>query len=135
MAGTVRVARYFVVGGVAACVDFSLYVILAIGLSIGYLIAGATGFVLATVVNYLLSIRFVFESGVRFSRWSEVSAVFAVSAVGLLIHQIVLYICVEWFDAHLLTAKVVATGLVFLWNYLARARYVFSPPERRLGQE
>jgi putative flippase GtrA len=30
-------------------------------------------------------------------------------------------------NLHLMVSKISATGVVFLWNYFARSRYVFRP--------
>lgn len=120
-----RVVRYFFVGGVAAAVDISLYALFAHVLGYPYLIVSACTFVLATAVNYALSIRHVFESGIRFGKRQEVALVFAVSAAGLAINQITLYILVDHFQAHLVAAKVMATASVFAWNYLLRSRVIF----------
>lgn len=121
-----RVARYFVVGGVAAAVDIGLFMLFAKGLGLPYLRVAAATFVVATLVNYWLSIRFVFVSGARFRRRWEVALVFAVSAVGLALNQAILALSVERLGAGLLAAKLLATGMVFFWNYFARRVLVFG---------
>ena len=121
----IRVAKYFGVGAVAAAVDLSLFSLFAGVLKYNYLIVACVTFVLATAINYALSVRFVFESGVRFVRHHEIALVFAVSAIGLALNQTVLYAAVEFARLHVVLGKVVATGVVFLWNYLARSRFVF----------
>lgn len=120
------IVRYFFVGGVAAAVDISLFAIFAVWLGFDYLLVGPCSFVLATLVNYALSIRFVFESGVRFSQRHEVLIVFLVSGVGLLVNQGVLYFGVDMLELNKLIAKLGATATVFLWNYWARAHFVFK---------
>ena len=60
--------RYFVVGGVAACVDFGLFFVAVMWFGVDWFPAAAVSFVAATAVNYLLSVVFVFESGVRSPR-------------------------------------------------------------------
>jgi putative flippase GtrA len=122
--------RYFAVGATAAIVDIATYYVLAIELSIYYLIAGAISFVIATFVNYVLSICYVFSSGVRFRRDHEILAVFIVSAIGLAVHQMVLFACVDLLAFHLMLGKICASGSTFLWNYGARSRYVFAPARR-----
>ena len=121
-----RIARYFVVGGVAACVDIGLFMLFAQQLGLPYLRVSAATFVVATLVNYWLSIRFVFVSGARFRRRWEVALVFAVSAVGLALNQAILAACVESLKLALLPSKLVATGTVFFWNYFARRILVFG---------
>ena len=121
-----RIARYFAVGGAAACVDIGLFMLFAQGLGLAYLRVAAGSFVIATLVNYVLSVRFVFVSGARFRRRWEIALVFLVSAVGLGINQMILAACVEIGRLPLLLAKLAATGVVFFWNYLARRVLVFG---------
>ncbi|HUP98181.1 MAG TPA: GtrA family protein [Usitatibacter sp.] len=121
-----RIARYFAVGGVAACVDIGLFMLFAQYLGMPYLRVAAATFVVATLVNYWLSIRFVFVSGERFRRRWELALVFAVSAVGLVLNQGMLALFVERLGSALLAAKLAATGVVFFWNYFARRMFVFG---------
>lgn len=122
-----RIIRYFYVGAIAAAVDIGLFAALVHGARMDYLSAGALTFVLATAVNYALSIRHVFQSGARFRRRHEVALVFLVSAIGLAVNQLVLFAGVTGLGLYPVVAKVIATGVVFFWNYGARARYVFKP--------
>ena len=120
--------RYFLVGGAAALTDLSLFFLLAQIAGLPYLAVGAFSFLVATYVNYILSIRFVFRSGSRFSKGHEMLLVFAVSAVGLLVHQVVLYCAVDMLKLPLMLAKVTATGSVFFWNFGARRYFIFRAP-------
>jgi putative flippase GtrA len=114
------------VGGVAACVDIGLFLLFAQHYGLPYLRVAAATFILATLVNYWLSIRFVFVSGARFRRRWELALVFAVSALGLALNQGILALAVERFGVGLLAAKLAATGAVFFWNYFARRLFVFG---------
>jgi putative flippase GtrA len=118
--------RYFLVGGTAACVDIGLFALFAKVLGLPYLRVATASFVLATLVNYWLSIRFVFVSGQRFRRRWEVAMVFAVSAAGLAFNSGILWICVEQGHLGLMVAKLAATGVVFFWNYFARRVLIFG---------
>lgn len=120
------IVRYFLVGGIAAVVDISIFSIFAKVLGYNYIFIGAISFTVATFVNYILSIRFVFQSCVRYSKRSEVIVVYAVSAAGLLINLIVLYLCIGIFHVEKIISKVIATGIVFFWNYFIRKYYVFN---------
>lgn len=124
-----RIIRYGMVGSVAALLDLAVFAVFAKLLGFNYLAIGAVGFVLATALNYVLSIRYVFESGVRFRRGKEVSLVFAISGLGLLINQLVLYVGIGILGWEMILTKILATGAVFFWNFGARARFVFKPLE------
>ena len=113
------------VGGVAAIVDFVIFAVFAKWLGYNYLLVGAAGFIIATGLNYLLSIRYVFESGVRFGKQQEISLVFLVSFLALGINQLVLYTGIGVLGWEMLLTKILATGSVFFWNFGFRSRYVF----------
>jgi putative flippase GtrA len=121
-----RIVRYFFVGAAAAAVDIGLFTVFARLLGYNYLAVAGCTFVVATLVNYWLSVRHVFQSGARFERYPEVTLVFAVSAIGLAINQAVLFVAVDKLDLDLVLSKILATGIVFLWNYQLRANFVFK---------
>jgi putative flippase GtrA len=120
-----RVIRYFFVGGAAAAVDIGLFVLGAKWLGFPYLPVATVSFVVATAVNYFLSVRHVFESGVRFRKHEEIGLVFIVSALGLAVNQLILWLAVEYVGIELVLSKVCATGVVFFWNYGIRHFFIF----------
>jgi len=121
-----RVVRYFFVGAVAAAVDIGLFTVFARLLGYNYLVVAGCTFVVATLVNYWLGVRHVFESGARFSRSRELVLVFTVSTVGLAINQGVLFVAAAKLGLDLVLSKILATGVVFVWNYQLRANFVFK---------
>ncbi len=123
-----KIFRYFLVGGAAAAVDIGWFFVFAKVAGFNYLAVAPLGFVLATWVNYRLSVRHVFRSGIRFSRGREIVLVYVISAVGLLVNQAVLYGLVDQLGVELMLAKVTATVMVFFWNFGARNNYLFAPP-------
>ena len=122
-----RIARYFLVGGVAAGVDFVLFVVAVKGLAVGWMPAGIVSFCFATLVNYSLSVKYVFSSGVRFQRGQEILLVFLVSGVGLVVNQAALATLIEGAGWDPLMAKIGATSAVFFWNYGVRRYFIFKP--------
>lgn len=107
-------------------VDIGLFLALAKGFGLPYQPVAAGTFILATLVNYVLSVRFVFVSGQRFGKRSEIALVYLVSAVGLGLNAAILWACVEVAGSGLFVAKIAATGSVFFWNYFARRHLVFG---------
>jgi putative flippase GtrA len=119
------IVRYFLVGGTAALVDWTLFGVFAMWLGWPWFPVALSSFLVATLVNYVLSVRYVFQSGVRFSTPQEVMMVFTVSAVGLLLNQAILWIWIEGAHWNGMVGKIQATGVVFLWNYSIRRFYIF----------
>lgn len=126
-----KIVRYAAVGATAAVLDFVIFAIFAKFLGFNYLLIGAAGFIIATAVNYFLSIRFVFESGVRFGFQKEISLVFLISFIGLGVNQVVLYLGIGILGWEMLFIKLCATGSVFFWNFGARSQFIFRPLEER----
>lgn len=121
-----RVVKYFFVGAVAAAVDITIFFVFAKLAGLNYLIVGASGFILATLVNYALSIRHVFESEIRFSKRKEILIVYIISLVGLTMNQLVLYMCIDLAQVEMMLSKLLATSTVFFFNYHARKSFVFK---------
>ena len=120
----IKLAKYFLTGMAAAAVDFAIFAALVKLAAWPWYLAATVSFLIATLVNYAISVRHVFTSGVRFRKRDEIALTFLVSAIGLGINQLVMYLLIGQGIAVLL-AKVGATGVVFLWNYSARHRFVF----------
>ena len=128
-----KIIKYFFVGGIAAVVDIGLFYLGAGVIGWNYLLVGTVSFTLATLVNYVISVRVVFQSGARFSRHHELALVFLVSCAGLAINQAILYTCIARLSIGILPAKLIATAGVFLWNYLLRSRFVFASPSKAVS--
>ena len=120
-----KIIRYFFVAGAAAVVDIGIFFLFAKLAGYDYLLVGCVGFLIATAVNYFLSVKHVFESGVRHTKRNEIILVYAVSLVWLAINQLVLYVMIEHAQSDLMLAKLAATGICFFWNFSARHFIVF----------
>lgn len=121
-----QIARYFLVGGTAAATDITLFFLFSQIAGLPYLPVSACSFIIATLVNYWLSIRFVFMSGVRHGKRKELALVYIVSSMGLIINQLALFFGIEFLGISPIPSKIAATGFVFIWNYEARRNLIFS---------
>lgn len=120
---------YFGVGGTAAIVEWiTFFAMDRIGLP--YLISTMIAFVVATFANWYLGRIFTFKnSAYKNQKTKEISLVFLVSAIGLGFNLLLMYLFVDviGMNAGLLktVAKILATGIVFIWNYLSRKLWVY----------
>ena len=121
-----KLIRYFFVGGTAAVIDIGVFGLLVKVFGLPWFPVATFSFVLATAVNYFLSVRFVFKSGTRFNAHTELVLVFVVSAVGLAVNQAELWLLISRLAWDPVIAKITATGSVFFWNYWARRNLVFK---------
>ncbi len=144
--------RYIVVGGIAFVVDFgSLYLskeYLFHNLSYGIYLSTAVGFILGLIVNYVLSLKFVFTQAKDQGKGRDTKsfAIFAViGIIGLGLTELGMYIGCDLLKPQLdsslsyigslvnydlvkygyLLVKCIVTAVVLLWNYAGRKIIIF----------
>jgi len=120
-----KFVKYFIIGGIAAIVNLIIFFIFAEVMRYNYFVIGALAFIVATFVNYILSIKYVFKSGIRFSKHKELFWIYVVSIIGLIVNEIILYLFISLLHIEIMISQIIAIGAVFFWNYIARNSFVF----------
>jgi len=121
-----RIIHYAIAGGTAFIFDYATLLILTEGFGIYYLWSTTAGFIIGSLVVYLLSIRWVFEERRYDDRAKEFSVFFIIGAGGLVLNDLLLSLLVEGLAIPYQLAKPVVAGLVMLYNYFARLLLVFT---------
>jgi len=121
----VKLSRYFVVGGVAAIVEWLSFAALFYQASVNYVVSAVLAFAVAWAVNYWLSLKFVFTGG-RHPKQLEALYVGLVSMVGAGINIGAMVMLVEWAGLPVMPAKIIGTGATFFWNFLVRHFLIFE---------
>ena len=111
-------------------VEWSAFSLLEYLLDVPYLLATVLAFLVSTTTNWILARTFTFkDSAYREKKAKEAFLVFLVSAIGLAFNMVlmVLFVDVLGMDTNLLktAAKILATGLVFIWNFLSRKYWIY----------
>jgi len=117
--------RYGFVGGTAFIVDFGLLYVLTAYAGLYYLLSATISFLVGLVVNYILSIFWVFSRRSFSSRWLEFWIFAAVGVVGLGLNDLFMWLLTGMAGYYYLYSKVISTFLVFLWNFFARKLSLF----------
>lgn len=116
----IQVFKYFWVALAGLIVDYAILALLVEVFSVNYLVAAMVSFVLALLVNYVLSERFVFGDP-KVSSGSMRLGLFAIiGVVGLGFLTLLMWVQVSFFGWNYLVAKTLATVIVFAWNFVAR---------------
>jgi putative flippase GtrA len=118
--------RYVFVGAAAFLVDFATLILLTEVFHLHYLLSGIISFVLGLVINYLLSVSWVFNQRALKNMWLEIFIFSFVGAVGLALNTFFLWFLTENISLHYALSKVIATMVVFLWNFFVRKFVLFN---------
>ncbi len=121
-----QILKYALAGGVAALVDLGGFAAL-VSLGVHLALAALVSFLVATVVNYRLSARFVFERRPSAGGYGR----FLLGACGGLIVNVGATVLVaELVRVAPIASKIVGIGLAFLFNYAVNAAFVFRGEPR-----
>ena len=124
--------RYTLVGSASSTFDVVIFSLLSVYLSAHYLVATAVAVTVGAAVNFILCLRYVFSLQNRSKYrawWYKLSASF----LALLLNLTLMYILVDLLHVDdlnlpvngLIAARIVSTGIVFLFNYSTTKFLVF----------
>ena len=116
----VQFVRYLAVGGFAFSVDFAVLVGLTELARVPYLVSAVAAFVAGLIVNYLLSVWWVFHRRRRRDPRAEFALFALIGLVGLALTELILYGGTESLGIDYRISKLVAVGVVLFWNFGAR---------------
>lgn len=127
-----QIIKFGLVGGLSFCIDYGLYTVLLF-MNVHYMIAALIGFLVSVVVNYLLSMKFVFERRQDIGRKREFTVFLVLSVFGLILNEVLIWTCYDviYLNAESLITmmsdktaqligKLIATFIVMIFNFVTR---------------
>jgi putative flippase GtrA len=128
-------SRYSLTSVVALAADFAIYVALFAG-SVKASIAGVAGYGMGMLVHYLLSSRFVFDTGRSQKSDGRRFVEFALSGlVGITLTGFVIAVATEGCGLGPIAAKIIAAAISFAAVFAIRRRFVFAEGNLEIGEE
>ena len=134
-----KFAKFGVVGASGAVIDFGLTALCKGILGIPELLSNAIGFTLAATSNYYLNRVWTWKSmskkvGIEYAKF------FFVSLIGLGINSLIVFLLKDvsivprfvdtTLDWDFWVAKVIATAIVMVWNFLANNFFTFRNKQK-----
>ena len=123
-----QMLRYAVTGGLAFVVDFGLFAFFLYVVPLHYLIANLIGLAGGLVVNYLISVCWVFTACKRnFEKRKGIEFLLFViiGLIGVGLNQFLIWLMIGLWNWMPLLSKMVAAVLVLLWNFGGRKILLF----------
>ena len=103
--------------------DYALLYILTEFVGFYYLLSAAISFTAANTLNFWLCARWVFPTGL--SGGKQYIAFLIVGAIGLALNTGLMALFTDVFLIHYMISKIIASSLVFFWNYFMRRYAIF----------
>lgn len=127
-----EVLRFILTGGVCTLIEYAALYMLKEWLHMGAVAATPIAFLVSVVFNYVLCVRWVFSGAKEGSHRAQLGFLIT-SGVGFFLNWIIMWALTTLLgeDAVLLTLfgfdlkiywvnKIIATGLVMVWNYITK---------------
>ena len=90
-----QIMKFGVVGVLCFLIDYGLMILLTERFGVAYLISSGISFSVSVIVNYILSLTFVFDTGKDKNKIAEFVIFVVLSVIGLGINQVLMWVCVE----------------------------------------
>lgn len=140
-----QIMKFGVVGVVCFLIDFLITMVVSsllrtsAGLETGTaaLVGAFFGFTISVIINYLLSMKYVFVRKEGLDRRKEFIIFTILSLIGLGIHEVIILLSIDviyenwlWLKSFLSPtlatagAKVFATGIVMVYNFITRKKFL-----------
>lgn len=120
-----KFVKFACVGLSGTVVDFSITWLVKDKLGLNKYLANSLGFVCAAFSNYILNRIWTFEShNPEVSK--EFSSFFIISIIGLAMNNAIIWILNDKMKINFYVSKVLAIGIVMIWNFLANYLITFA---------
>ncbi len=123
---SVQLARFVVAGGLTASLDFFLYWIFVSVMDWHYILSVTISFIIASSLNYLISIYWVFFNGKYKNQMLEYLIFIIFTFLGLLLNYLILFVGVDFLKLNSLVVRLGAIILVTVFNFLTKKFIVFK---------
>ena len=118
----IQLFRYLFVGGIAFAADFGSLYLLTEFAGFYYLLSAAMSFMVGLIVNYSLSVKWVFQVQKTDRKLGQFIIFGIIGVVGLGLNELIIWLITDKLHVYYLYSKCVSTVIVLFWNFLARRK-------------
>lgn len=125
-----QMVRFGIVGAVCFVVDFAVLYVLKEFAGLHVLLAAAISFTVSVILNYILSIYFVFDVDRKKNPRRNFILFVIFSVIGLVLTELLMKIGIDFMHINYMLVKVAATVIVMVYNFVTRKLFIERPSKK-----
>ena len=115
-----QIIKFGGVGILCFVIDFGMLYVLTEWMDIYYLLSAGVSFTVSVIVNYLLSVKYVFNTNPAYGKGRNFVLFVVFSVIGLALTEILMKTGTDVIGWNYLFVKVAATVIVMVYNIVTR---------------
>ena len=120
----IQIFRFGIVGGLAFVIDYATLIICKEVFNINVLLSAAIAFTVSVIVNYILSIVWVFDVDKDKDKKKNFIIFIIFSIIGLILTEIIMWVGTDLLNISYLIVKIIATAIVMVFNFITRKKFL-----------
>lgn len=116
----IQIFKFGIVGGIATVIDFVFLYLFREFCNFPVLVSNTLSFCISVIYNYIASVKWVFDVNKEKDAKKQFIIFIVFSVLGLLLNNLIMLVTVDFLNIYYLLAKVVATLLVMVFNFITR---------------
>lgn len=119
-----QIFKFVIVGGLAFVIDYVTLIICKEIFHLNTLLSAAIAFTVSVVVNYILSVKWVFDVNKNNSEKRNFIIFIIFSVIGLGLTELIMWLGTDVMGISYLIIKIIATIIVMVFNFITRKLFL-----------
>ena len=120
----IQIFKFGIVGGTAFVIDFVFLYLFREFLHFPVILANTLSFCISVIYNYIASVKWVFDVNKEKDAKKQFITFIIFSVIGLLLNDLIMWISVDFLSIYYLLAKIIATFIVMIFNFVTRKLFL-----------
>ena len=122
----IQIIKFLIVGGFTFIIDYISMVMLVEVFNINYLISTGVGFIIGSIINYILSAKVVFIGGKYNKLETEITVFMIFTVLGLVLNHLIMYMGCDYLKVDYRIIKIISLIFVTIFNFVTKKIFVFK---------
>lgn len=128
-----QIIKFGAVGFLCFFIEYALLILLRELLGLPVILANTAAFTISAIVNYILSIIFVFDTDKKANKGTQFAVFFVLAVIGCIINNSVLklgtMVLDPFWNRSYIIVKPFAAGVVMVYNFITRKIFIEKKPD------